>query len=86
MRAHQPVNADVIKVPHHGSANLDPGFSEWAGGSIAVISVGADNDYGHPSRESLETWRGASTFRTDLQGAIAISVGDSSELQVTTKR
>ena len=86
MRAYDPVNADVIKVPHHGSANLDPGFSEWAGGSIAVISVGADNDYGHPSPESLEAWQGTSTFRTDLHGAIAISIGDYSELQVTTKR
>jgi competence protein ComEC len=47
MREVTSVDVDVVKVPHHGSANLDPGFSEWAGAEIALISVGEDNDYGH---------------------------------------
>jgi competence protein ComEC len=53
------VDVDVVKVPHHGSANLDPGFSEWAEPEIALISVGEVNDYGHPARAAIDQWGGA---------------------------
>jgi competence protein ComEC len=65
---------DVIKAPHHGSANLDPELMAAVRAPIAVISVGKDNDYGHPSPVALSVLRrdGYTTFRTDQRGDIAI--------------
>jgi competence protein ComEC len=68
------VDVDIVKVPHHGSANLDPGFSGWAKPEIALISVGEDNDYGHPARVAIDQWRGARIYRTDQDGAVALSL------------
>lgn len=45
--------ADVLLVPHHGSATSDPGWIERTVGEVAVISVG-ENTYGHPAPEILE--------------------------------
>ena len=56
---------DVVKVAHHGSANLDEGLMATIRSPVAVISVGKDNDYGHPIREGTN---GASAGRLyDLQ-------------------
>ena len=43
------VRADVLKVAHHGSANQDPELVRGVGARLALISVGVDNDYGHPA-------------------------------------
>ena len=40
------LGADVLKVPHHGSADADPAFLAASGARVALISVGADNTYG----------------------------------------
>ena len=85
MRKYTPVNADVVKVPHHGSANLDPEFARWAGGQVAIYCVGADNDYGHPSPESLQAWSGAQQYRTDLHGSIAIVSSETGAIEVRTE-
>ena len=45
--------ADVVKVSHHGSENQEPAFYEAAGAAVALVSVGADNDYGHPAAATL---------------------------------
>jgi competence protein ComEC len=74
MREVTSVDVDVVKVPHHGSANLDPGFSDWAGAEIALISVDEDNDYGHPARAAIDQWSGARIYRTDQDGAVALSL------------
>ena len=68
---------EVIKMPHHGSSNLDEGFMDEVAAPVALISVGADNDYGHPTPTALE-WaaRHASrVLRTDLDGDIAVLDG-----------
>ena len=46
--------ADVLKVPHHGSANTLPQFLAAASPRVAVIGVGADNGYGHPNPRLLQ--------------------------------
>ena len=67
------LKSDVLKVGHHGSASstgyrwlreVDPDY--------AVICVGKDNTYGHPTETVLSRLRDAdvTTFRTDLQGDI----------------
>ena len=47
-RARSPP-VDVLKVPHHGSAYQDPALLAAVRPRIALISVGAGNDYGHPA-------------------------------------
>ncbi len=78
LRAHADIAADVLKVPHHGSADQDPRFLAAVGASIATISSGADNDYGHPTASLLETLRkqGVRSWRTDTDGDIAVVVRD----------
>nr|WP_246242265.1 ComEC/Rec2 family competence protein [Flexivirga aerilata] len=69
-----PEPVDVLKVPHHGSANQDPDLERAVHAPIAVISVGAGNDYGHPAPRTLDLLRDSNStaFRTDRGGAIAI--------------
>ncbi|TCJ29354.1 MBL fold metallo-hydrolase [Microbacterium sp. PI-1] len=87
MRAADLGGYDVVKVAHHGSADQDPGLYEALRARVALFSVGADNDYGHPRVETLDllTATGAQDLRTDQQGRILLGVhGD--ELQVWTER
>lgn len=70
--------ADVLKVSHHGSADTSARFVDAVAPSVATISVGADNDYGHPTPEALAMLAdvGASVHRTDLEGDVAVVVRD----------
>lgn len=78
---------DVVKVAHHGSADQDAGLYEAVQARVALFSVGADNDYGHPRIETLDllSATGAQALRTDRQGRILLATGDS-ELQVWTEK
>jgi competence protein ComEC len=72
------LRADVLKVPHHGSADADPGFLAASGARVGLVSVGADNTYGHPNAQTLH-WLaqdGMRVHRTDREGDLAI-VGSS---------
>ena len=52
------LRADVLKVPHHGSGDADPEFLAASGARVALISVGADNTYGHPTAPAADRgWR-----------------------------
>ncbi len=72
----------VLKVAHHGSAtSTTTEFLAVVNPQLAVISVGEDNDYGHPSQEviaRLEDKLGAENiYRTDEDGTIEfITDGD----------
>jgi competence protein ComEC len=65
---------DVLKVPHHGSAAQDPQLFAVAAPRLALVSVGAGNDYGHPAPSTLGLLRSAGTavLRTDLDGDVAV--------------
>ncbi|MCL3818236.1 ComEC/Rec2 family competence protein [Aeromicrobium wangtongii] len=86
LRTGADVSADVLKVPHHGSADQDPGFIGRVRAAIATISVGADNDYGHPTASLLTLLRRerARTWRTDTGGDIAVVLTDG-RLRVVTR-
>ncbi len=78
------LRADVLKVPHHGSADADEPFLTASGARVALVSVGADNTYGHPapSLVSILTRAGMRVHRTDLQGDLVV-VGDTDDWGVT---
>ncbi|HEY8165278.1 MAG TPA: DNA internalization-related competence protein ComEC/Rec2 [Gemmatimonadaceae bacterium] len=74
--ARRDLRADVIKVAHHGSSTSSGDeFLAAVNPQAAIISVGVDNDYGHPSADVLSALGrvGAQVFRTDRQGTILVS-------------
>jgi competence protein ComEC len=68
------LSADVLKVPHHGSADVEPRFLAASGAAVALVSVGADNSYGHPADRLLRLLQtdGMRTYRTDRDGDLAV--------------
>lgn len=66
----------ILKVAHHGSKDQSNELHELVQPDVALISVGKDNDYGHPSRNLLAILADAKarTLRTDLLGPISIRV------------
>lgn len=88
MAAQAPVEADVVKIPHHGSRNQSPRLISWSGGQLAVASVGAHNTYGHPAAATLDAWRsaGASVARTDQAGDVAVIRDSSGTVALMTRR
>jgi competence protein ComEC len=79
------LRADILKVPHHGSARQLEAFLAAAGATIALVSVGQDNGYGHPAASTLATLAklGLAVVRTDEHGAIAVARDEAGELTVT---
>ncbi|SHF43711.1 ComEC/Rec2 family competence protein [Streptoalloteichus hindustanus] len=69
--------AEVLKVPHHGSRSTLPVFLAAVRPRVALISVGAGNRYGHPSRLVVDalTSSGTRVLRTDQDGDIAVLAG-----------
>jgi competence protein ComEC len=68
--------ADVLKVAHHGSrTSTSPSFLAASRPSLAVISCGAGNRYGHPSPQVVARLRdaGARVLRTDVRGGVIVS-------------
>lgn len=67
------LRADVLKVSHHGSSTSScKQFLSYVNPSYAIISCGANNDYGHPHIETTTALdsRGVITYRTDILGHI----------------
>jgi competence protein ComEC len=65
----------IVKVAHHGSSDQAPEVYEAISADVALISVGKDNSYGHPTRRTLDllNFSGTQVLRTDEMGAIGIS-------------
>jgi len=80
---------EVLKVAHHGSS--DDGLPELLARlhpQVAAISVGLNNDYGHPTPSTLAALAaspGLRTYRTDLQGQIVVET-DGHDLVVKPTR
>ncbi|WP_244929177.1 ComEC/Rec2 family competence protein [Nocardioides sp. W7] len=70
------LRVDVLKVPHHGSRHQDLAFLDALGADVALVSVGADNDYGHPAASVLEPLErgGTEVLRTDQGGDVVVGV------------
>ena len=82
----QPLHSLALKVPHHGGdTSLSTSFLEAIGPELAIISVGADNRFGHPHEPTLEKLDGLPVYRTDLHGNIEL-VTDGARYWVRTGR
>lgn len=81
-------HVDVYKAPHHGSTDLylEPLLSD-IDPDCSVISVGKDNDYGHPSGSTIGSLgrAGATIFRTDNQGTVRITTAGGCEGAITER-
>lgn len=79
LRYRPKLASDVLKVAHHGSKTSSiQSFLNAVAPQVAVISVGADNTFGHPSPEVLARFRCTPVLRTDLHGTVTLSIGPSS--------
>jgi len=81
------LHADVLKVAHHGSNTSTTGeFLAAVHPRLALVSVGANNSYGHPDVEVLQRLgaAGVPTLRTDLAGTIIVRT-DGTRLEVEAR-
>jgi competence protein ComEC len=85
----RPPPVELLKVAHHGSADSQlAALLELVRPRIAIISVGAENDYGHPARSTLAAlarFPNLDLHRTDENGRIVIE-SDGEHLSVDTER
>lgn len=79
---------DVVKVAHHGSADQSAPFYADLRARAGLISVGAENGYGHPTASVLDVLAAAGTevLRTDRQGMLVIAPAPSGGLRVWTEQ
>jgi competence protein ComEC len=76
----------VLKAAHHGScSSTTDEFLETVDPEVVVISVGAENRFGHPCAEVLERLQELPVYRTDEQGAIEV-ISDGAQVWVETGR
>jgi competence protein ComEC len=82
------IHADVLKVGHHGSktSTIQP-FLDAVSPSIALISDGFENSFGHPHKDVLARLaeRHAAVLRTDLDGLISVQT-DGQRISFNTMR
>ena len=85
----RPPRVEILKVAHHGSADAAlPTLLRSIQPEVAVISVGAGNDYGHPAASTLaalEADVGLEVFRTDEDGRVRVE-SDGARLEIRTDR
>jgi len=84
----QELTSTVLKVPHHGSStSSSAAFLKAVNPELVVISVGADNRFGHPSPQVLERLEGLveeeRILRTDERGTIEV-VTDGEKIWINT--
>ncbi|MCH8563165.1 hypothetical protein LTI14_08060 [Nesterenkonia sp. YGD6] len=83
-RTGAPEGVHLLKVAHHGAANGGTEVLEATRPALALIGVGEDNTYGHPSAEIIATLEdlGAAVYRTDLHGTVVFTL-DAGGLEAT---
>lgn len=79
------LESDILKVAHHGSkTSTTDEFLSRVKPKIALIGVGKDNMFGHPSNTTIEKLEnmGIKIYRTDLNGEISICVNDKGQVSI----
>ncbi len=81
------IQADVLKVPHHGSkTSISPSFLKAVKPRVALIGAGWKNQHGHPDEETVEMLNqlGCKVLRTDLHGTIQLRYTEEKLVRLTT--
>ena len=76
MAAGYNLKSTILKVGHHGSSSAtSQAFLNAVEPAVQIIEVGAGNEYGHPSQQTLAALQqtGSATHRTDLNGNIVVT-------------
>jgi competence protein ComEC len=85
----RPPEVEILKVAHHGSADAAlPALLSRVRPQVAVISVGAGNDYGHPAPSTLGTLEaapGLRVLRTDEDGRVTVE-SDGDRIKIREER
>jgi len=82
------LKSTILKVGHHGSSSATgQAFLNAVQPAISIIEVGAGNDYGHPTQQTLASLQqaGSETYRTDLDGNIVVTT-DGVSYTVSTQK
>lgn len=82
------LRSDVIKSAHHGSKTSSSGeFIKAVNPKIALIGVGINNKFGHPSQEVIKRLENINCkiYRTDEMGEIIMEVNKSGKVKIETK-
>ncbi len=80
------LQADIIKVAHHGSKTSSTlSFLKLVNPQIALIGVGADNNFGHPNEGVLERIKklGTQIYRTDQTGEVSIVIDKKGNVKIS---
>jgi competence protein ComEC len=82
------LDSDILKVPHHGSADSANGqFLNKVSPKAAVISVGENNSYGHPSKKEIKYLlkHRIKIYRTDNEGSVYV-YSDGKNFQIVSEK
>jgi competence protein ComEC len=85
----QPVAADVLKVPHHGSrTSSTPELIDAVAPALAVMSLGWRNQFHFPAPEVVARYRarGTRVLRTDRDGAVTVVISPEGRLTARCER
>ncbi len=80
--------SEILKVGHHGStSSSSANFLSLVNPSVAIVSVGTGNTYGHPAPETINRLQasGLKVYRTDLNGNLVVST-DGKTYSVATEK
>lgn len=84
----EELKSTIIKVAHHGSkTSSTEKFIEEVKPKIALIGVGENNTFGHPSNITIETLEKAGTkiYRTDKMGEIILQINKKGQIKISNK-
>lgn len=79
--------ADILKVSHHGSyTGTNLRFLRAVDPKYAIISVGADNRFGHPHENVLKMLSNIKVYRTDKNGDIKVIISSDGKLDISSQK
>jgi len=75
----QPIQATILKVPHHGSSSSSPSFLASVKSQVAIYSCGVNNPYGHPDPGTIAALvkAGAKVYGTDINRTVVVTASGS---------
>lgn len=76
-------NIEFLKIGHHGSkTSSSEYFVKKVKPKYSVISVGLNNKYNHPSKETINNLSDSTIYRTDHDGTIEVKI-NKKKLKIT---